>query len=402
MRCLILIAAFLVSSLTLNAQSFGELQREKFGKGLYKVHSGNHYGIFDNKDNVIVSVEYENILLQDGIAVLRKNNGCAYGSITEKGEVSFFKKAYRYHVSYPFYTEGYLPVKKNKESTREKWFFVDAKGERLNKNVDGMVLPLVFRSVMPFCDGYASVVNTKGEVLHIDSNGQSRFVIDDDVVFFRASVKDGEAVIVTRTGVKLYQEDKRTNKANVKRVISQSCFYKMSSIAGAEKILDFEDGMLYLDCFGRATKYVPRNGNPIVFGVEENKPLQKEIIHEPPTKTPTPVSFNIEEGLSLSLKHRVVSASSKGWAGVTILINNTSSLPTGLLTVKVISRGINPVESFINLLPEETQSIKISLPAKFTETQRNQEIVVEISEGSYVVEKKLNVVLKRYESTSIL
>ena len=80
---------------TLWAQNFGELQKEQFGKGLYKVQSGEHYGIFDSNDNVIVSVEYENILLSlDRIAVLRKSDGCVYGSVTETGEVSFYKKPY--------------------------------------------------------------------------------------------------------------------------------------------------------------------------------------------------------------------------------------------------------------------------------------------------------------------
>lgn len=403
MRCFGLIMTLLLCVSTLDAQNYGELKREEFGDGLYKVQSGNYYGVFDDKDNVIVSVEYENILLsQDGLAVLRKDNGCVYGSVSDKGIVSIFKKPYKYHTNYPFYAEGYLPVKNTKGSAKEKWFYVDDKGEQLKKNVGGFLFPLTFRSVMPFNEGYASVINTKGEILHIDKTGQERFVIDDEVVLFRASVNDGEAVIVTRTGVKLYQEDKTTNKANVKRVISPSYSYKVAQTDLVAKKLEFKDGTLYLDYLGRASKYVPKEGDPIVFGVQDIVIETKIEAKETLTKISQIPRFNIEDGLSVRLKQRVVSASSKGWAGVTILLDNKSQIHSGVLTVTVKSKGIAPKESLLEISPAETNSVKISLPAQFSETQRTQEIIVQISDGERIVEEKLSVVLKRYEATSIL
>ena len=401
MRYFSLIVMLLLFVCTLDAQNYGELKREEFGEGLYKVQSGDFYGIFDNKDNVIVSVEYENILLsQDGIAVLRKNNGCVYGSVTDKGVVSIFKKPDKYHTNYPFYAEGYLPVKNTKGSS--KWFYVDDKGVQLKKNVGGFLLPMTFRSVMPFNEGYASVINTKGEVLHIDETGQERFVIDDEVVLFRASVNDGEAIIVTRTGVKLYQEDKATNKANVKRVISPSCVYKVAQTDLVEKYLEFKDGTLYLDYLGRASKYVPKYGDPIVFGAQEKVVKKEETVLDTLTMVSEPLSFSIEEGLSISLKQKVVSASSKGWAGVTVLLRNKSQIHSGVLTVTVKSKGITPKESLIEISPSETKSVIISLPAQFSEAKRTQEITVEISGGGNVVKEKLSVELKRYDPTDIL
>ena len=255
---------------------------------------------------------------------------------------------------------------------------------------------------MPFNEGYASVINTKGEVLHIDETGQERFVIDDEVVLFRASVNDGEAILVTRTGVKLYQEDKATNKANVKRVISPSYSYKVAQTNLVEKYLEFKDGTLYLDYLGRAAKYVPKDGDPIVFGAQEKVVKKEETVLDTLTMVSEPLSFSIEEGLSVSLKQKVVSASSKGWAGVTVLLRNKSQIHSGVLTVTVKSKGITPKESLIEISPSETKSVKISLPAQFSEAQRTQEVTVEISGGGNVVEEKLSVVLKRYEATSIL
>lgn len=403
MRYFSLILTLLLFVCTLGAQNYGELKREEFGDGLYKVQSGDVYGIFDNNDKVIVSVEYENILLSiGGLAVLRKNNGFVYGSVTDKGVVSIFKKPYKYHINYPFYAEGYLPVRNTKESSKEKWFYVDDKGEQLKKNVGGFLLPMTFRSVMPFNDGYASVINARGEVLHIDETGQERFVIDDEVVLFRASVNDGEAIIVTTTGVKLYQEDKDTNKANVKRVISRYYSYEVTQTDLVERHLEFKDGTLYLDYLGRASKYVPKNGEPIVFGVQEKVVKEEVTVLDTLTMGSEPLSFSIVEGLSVSLKQKVVSASSNGWAGVTVLLRNKSQIHSGVLTVTMKSKGITPKESLIEISPSETKSVKISLPAQFSEAQKTQEVTVEISGGGNVVEEKLSVVLKRYEATSIL
>ena len=388
---------------TLWAQNFGELQKEQFGKGLYKVQSGEHYGIFDSNDNVIVSVEYENILLSlDRIAVLRKSDGCVYGSVTETGEVSFYKKPYKFHDHYLFYSEGYLPVKNVKGSSKEKWFYVDEKGEPLKKKVGGIDFTLTFKSVMPFNEGYASVITAKGDVLHMDKAGQERFIIDNEDVLFRSSVKDGEAVIVTQSGVKLYQEDKLSNKANLKMSISPSASYKVARTVLKEMTLEFRDGVLYLDYSGCPTKYVRKNGDPIVFGHQE-KVIKKETNLIDTLKiTPEPIHFDIKDELSVSLKHKVVSASSKGWAGITILMQNNSKLSTGNLTVKVKSEGLKPKESIISIPPTETQSVKVSLPAQFSEPQKNQTVIVEITDGKDVIEERFNVVLKRYEATSIL
>ena len=43
------------------AQGFGYEGKIYLGNGFYKVKSGNHYGIIDKNDNVIISVEYQDI-----------------------------------------------------------------------------------------------------------------------------------------------------------------------------------------------------------------------------------------------------------------------------------------------------------------------------------------------------
>lgn len=400
------ITSLLFCTIVLSGQNYGELQREYFGPGLYKVKSGDQYGIFDSKDNVVVSVEYENILLPpDGIAALRKKNGCVYGTITEKGTVSFFEKVYRYHTSYPFYSEGFLPVRNIKEKSKEKWFFVDSNGRQvLTKNVGGFIRPMSFSKVMPFNEGYASVVDKKGVPLHVDRTGQERFIVENERVLFRTSVKEGEVVIVTSTGVKLYQEDKSTYRAMVKRVISTSTIYKVVMNGPSETRLEFKDGTLYLDYLGVASKYVPKKGEPIVFGKVVVNKKSVSVNGNKSTKIidPRKPVFNLQEDISVSLKQKVVSASSKGWAGVTIFLKNNSQISSGFLSVTVKSAGIKPKNELVEIQPAETSGIKISLPAQFSESQKKQDIVVEISAGDTIVEKRLSVMLKRYEASSIL
>lgn len=402
MRYISVLFFLVIYSWILGGQNYGDLQKEEFGKDLYKVKSGNYYGIFDRNDNVIVSVEYENILLSsDGLAVLRKNNGCVYGSVNENGEVSLFEKVYKYHPNYPFYAEGHLPVKSVKDASKDKWFFVDQNGVQMKKNVSGFLLPLIFRSVMPFSEGYAAVINTKGEHLHIDKNGKARFVIEDEEVLFRTSVNNGESVIITSAGVKIYQEDKVSLKANVKRVLSPSCKYNVVNTNLVDSVLELEDGDLYLDYLGRASKYIPKRGDPIIWGAKEEVKVEEESQIAPLPIAPQPVVFDLKD-ISVGLKQTVVSASSKGWAGIIVQIKNNSQVSSGILTVIVSSPGIKPKESVLEIPSADTQSISVSLPAQFSDTQKNQEVIVEVSDGNHYIEEKLNVILKRYEASSIL
>lgn len=56
------------------SQGFGYSAKEEIGNGLIKVKSGDYYGIIDNNDNVIVSIEYQDILFKEGKALLTKDD----------------------------------------------------------------------------------------------------------------------------------------------------------------------------------------------------------------------------------------------------------------------------------------------------------------------------------------
>ena len=332
MKSLSFTSLMLLFSLSIVAQDYGSLTKEPFARGLYKVRSGEFYGIYDERDNVVVSVEYNDILFpKDSIALLRKSDGCVYGTITMSGEVSLFPKPFKFNPDYPFYSEGLLPVQSVKVFSEDKWFYIDSKGKTLDKVGKVLVMSQNYRRTMPFNEGYASVLNMRGESLHVDREGNKRFVIDDERVVFRATVSHGEVVIITENGIKLYQEDKNSGsyKAIVKRVISPSYNWK---VANGDKgtILQFVDGSLYLDYLGRAVEFVPIAGPVIRFIEQEETPEEPEEVQEKSesiTLTHIPQNdFSIEK-LSVSLRYTTVTANSKGYATVSVQITMLRLIP---------------------------------------------------------------------------
>lgn len=407
MKSLSFTSLMLLFSLSIVAQDYGSLTKEPFARGLYKVRSGEFYGIYDERDNVVVSVEYNDILFpKDSIALLRKSDGCVYGTITMSGEVSLFPKPFKFNPDYPFYSEGLLPVQSVKVFSEDKWFYIDSKGKTLDKVGKVLVMSQNYRRTMPFNEGYASVLNMRGESLHVDREGNKRFVIDDERVVFRATVSHGEVVIITENGIKLYQEDKNSGsyKAIVKRVISPSYNWK---VANGDKgtILQFVDGSLYLDYLGRAVEFVPIAGPVIRFIEQEETPEEPEEVQEKSesiTLTHIPQNdFSIEK-LSVSLRYTTVTANSKGYATVSVQITNNAEADSCPLTVRLSSDGITPNESNVKMAAGETKSFKLAVPAKFSDAQRTCVLSVTIEDGEHSTTKKFDVKLKRFDAGQIL
>ena len=246
----------------------------------------------------------------------------------------------------------------------------------------------------------------RGESLHVDREGNKRFVIDDERVVFRATVSHGEVVIITENGIKLYQEDKNSGsyKAIVKRVISPSYNWK---VANGDKgtILQFVDGSLYLDYLGRAVEFVPIAGPVIRFIEQEETPEEPEEVQEKSesiTLTHIPQNdFSIEK-LSVSLRYTTVTANSKGYATVSVQITNNAEADSCPLTVRLSSDGITPNESNVKMAAGETKSFKLAVPAKFSDAQRTCVLSVTIEDGEHSTTKKFDVKLKRFDAGQIL
>ena len=121
-RIFFLLLSTAISLSVTYAQGFGYDSKTDIGNGLYKVKSGDFYGVIDENDNVVVSIEYQDIVFKDGRALLTKDN-VLYGLIDSLGSVKNFSGIYKVHPKYKYVYEGYIPV-----SFVKNWMFPDKWG----------------------------------------------------------------------------------------------------------------------------------------------------------------------------------------------------------------------------------------------------------------------------------
>ena len=70
----------------LSAQSHAGVEKFPLKCGLMKIKNGDYYGIYDANDKVVVSVEYQDIVFVEGIAVLTLKHNV---SLTDLGKCGF-------------------------------------------------------------------------------------------------------------------------------------------------------------------------------------------------------------------------------------------------------------------------------------------------------------------------
>ena len=122
--CILLLSTIISLSVTY-AQGFGYDSKTDIGNGLYKVKSGDFYGVIDANDNVVVSIEYQDIVFKNGRALLTKDN-VLYGLIDSLGSVKNFSGTYKVHPKYKYVYEGYIPVSFVKNwMFSDKWGYID-------------------------------------------------------------------------------------------------------------------------------------------------------------------------------------------------------------------------------------------------------------------------------------
>lgn len=379
----------LASAVSLYAQ---ELSKTPVSKGVYKVKSGNFYGICDADDNIKVSVEYNDIIFVGDVAILTKDM-MVYGYVRKNGHAVYFDGEYGYNPKFPFYSEGYLPVRKVSRSSKEQWLYLDMNGKPIVLSGTRSI-PMIVEQASAFSEGYAVVQGKKGKLSHIDKYGNERFVLKDEKVFFRSAVRDGECVMITSSGVKVYQESP-SKEAVVKMILSLTCNGLRAQ--GWPQVLTFAEGSIYLDHLGRAEKFVSSEGNVTSLvkdkKVEPRKDTTK-VIKEPE-------KFKLES-LSISLSRLTATASVKGYASTTIYVDNGSDLSSEELTLTIKSAEMSTKQEIFKLSPGARQKTTIYIPAKFSEESRTQTVTVIVSDGKDELEKSFRMTLKRFQPESLL
>lgn len=371
-----------------NAQGFEYDSKTEIGNGLYKVKSGKHYGIIDKDDNVIVSIEYQDILFKNGKALLTKEN-VLYGIVDSLGTIKSFPPQYKVHPKYRYIYDGYIIVGDS------KWGFIteDAQPLRLkNSFISFFTLskksPSMFDDIAPFVEGRAAVYHKKSGWKHIDKNGFERYILGNqkDKAIFRSSVYNGECIIVTTDGIKQYQE-KNVSHAVVKRVLSSSATSPNFVKGTPFSKLIFKEGILTIDSLMRVTKF-ETGTDSIVFIEKPRKIVVKKV--ELPLG-----SLSLKEDLKVELIYKNLQANEQGKAYTEIKLVNTSNDKFDELSVSLECAGATR-EWNGSLSGNSEVRISFNVPARFSSTSIKRNILIDISFKDENLELEYPVTIKRY------
>ena len=397
-RLCVLLLATIISLSDTYAQGFGYDNKTDIGHGLYKVKSGDYYGVIDAKDNVVVSIEYQDIVFKDGRALLTKDN-VLYGLIDSLGRVKSFSGIYKVHPKYKFVYEGYIPVSFVKNwMFKDKWGYIDVyeKPLKLKQKIKGTQSagknsPTLFDDATPFVDGCAAVFLKKYGWKHIDINGLERYKFTDKKAkaLFRSSTYKGECIIVTNDGIKQYQESDNS-LAVVKRILSSSAtFVETAKDSTATKMI-YKEGVLTLDSLMRVSKY-EAGDDSIVFIEKPRKVIVKKVV--------VPVvpidTLSLKADLNVELVYKNLQANEKGRAYTEVKLVNTSNDKFEELSVTLECAGATR-EWNGSLGGNSEVRISFNIPARFSSSYIKRNIIIEINHKEDNIELEYPVTIKRY------
>ena len=389
-RLRLLFVLSLMSIITANAQGFGYDSRTSIGNDLYKVKSGQYYGIIDDKDNVVVSVEYQDILYRQGKALLTKDN-ILYGVVDSLGKVKSFEPKYKIHPHFRYIYDGFIIVGDS------KWGYLSEDGKPLffNTKSKGAFVFLkksfmVFDDAYPFVDGFATVFLKKTGWKHVDTTGNERFILSNKkaIADFRSSIYKEECIIATDEGIKQYQENEERH-AVVKRILSTSASGKRISLNNSSQKVYYNEGTLVLDSLMRVEKFETKTDS-IIF-IEKPKPVIVEI---PQLSIPED-TFSVKDNMRVNLKNRSIQANGKGKANTEVKISNKSSLKFENLTI-LLQCGTIPREWEGTLEGNSEIHLSLTIPATFSASQIKRNVIVHIYYKDEDIEYKLPLTIKRY------
>lgn len=385
--CILFLSTIISLSVTY-AQGFGYDSKTDIGNGLYKVKSGDFYGIIDANDNVVVSIEFQDILFKNGKALLTRND-ILYGVVDSLGRTTVLDTQYRIHPKYRYIYDGYIIV------GNTKWGFITENGEPLCVKSKlqwilslGGKFPTMFDEVAPFVDGYAAVYLKNSGWKHIDKNGVERYALENKkaIALFRSSVYKGECIIVTNEGIKQYQQNS-TSQAVVKRVLSSSAstpsFIQDSSVTK----LTYQEGILTLDSLMRVSKF-ETGTDSIVFIEKPREVVVKKV--ELPIDT-----FSLKEDLKVELVYKNLQANEQGKAYTEIKLVNTSNDKIEGLSVTLECAGATDKWDG-SLNGNSKVLIPFSIPARFSSPSIKRNILIRVSSKDDSNELEYPVTIKRY------
>ena len=386
------ILAILMPLSTIYAQGFGYDSKVDIGNGLYKVKNGEYYGIIDKNDNVVVSVEFQDILFRKGKALLTKDD-VLYGIVDSSGNVKHLEVQYKVHPKYRYIYDGYIIV------GDAKWGFITEDGNplRMKAKFNGLFsnkkAPTMFDDVVPFVGGFAAVYLNERGWIHIDKSGKERYVLGNKKMkaSFRSSVYKGECIIVTEEGIRQYQENDKS-QAVVRRIFSSTAtgsdFIEGASISR----LKYKEGALFFDSWLRVSKFVLGSGtDSIIFIIDTPR---KVVVKKKVVRVDT-VALTLKDDLKVELVRKHLRANQKGRAYAEVKLINTSNDTFEGLSVTLECVGLTRDWNG-SIEGNSVTKLSFNLPARFSSSSIVRKILVRIRYKNETIEHVCPVTIKRY------
>lgn len=397
-RSIILIVLLLCGVFSaIYSQGFDYEEKVKLSEGVYKVKSGDYYGVVDENGKVVVSIEYQDLLFREGKALLTKDNKL-YGIVDTLGKVVMVSGEYRVHPVYRYVYEGYIPVMCHITSrivlSENKWGYIDMYGQpfRIKEKIKDVKTaskngPSLFDAVGPVVNGCASVFLEKRGWKHIGVNGIERFMFTDPkkVVAFRSSIHNGECIMVTDDGIKTYQEG-ADGIAVVKQVLSPTAFF-LETAHYPERII-YREGTLTLDSLMRVVKY--DNGIDSILFIQQSprKVVVKKI-------TPVIEQPHFDESVSVGLSSATLQANDKGYAYMEMKIRNTTNSKFQNVIIVMQCGGVSK-EWKGDLDANSVVKLSLNIPARFSSAVIKRKASISLLYEEENVERDFSVTIKRY------
>lgn len=391
------------SFLSASAQSGKYDEKVNVGNGLYKVKTHDRWGIVDDNDKLMLSVEYNEPLFMNGKAVITIfGTRQLAGVIDSVGNFTQYPP-YFIDASYPFVCDDMLAVRKNASGN---WGFLNTKtGELLkveidrikNKNIKqlkklgitgyGTKGTFIFEFVAPFVEGIAAVYTPKTGWHHIDSAGQERFSSTAPALF-RSSLHNGECVIFGDKGIVVCKEtpDYRAGVINyLENDYELKLYHEKLSYPYA---IQTNNSRLTLNSKLQADKFENFSRGDSVILIERPKIV-------PPKIEVKKDSFNMARDIRVELSKNAVSASSKGTAPVTISITNTGEFESAPLEIVITIKGTKKEWQGI-IAAGETQEVTLHIPAKFSASSITRAVSWVLKDHNDELSGEETITIRRY------
>ena len=231
-KTLVCLIAFLCA-LMLHAQDTDWLVKPEFdtmeyyGPQMYKVKKSGKFGIVTADGRTLLEPKYDFISpFYEGRSVVADNEGGKLrvkGTLTTDGEVTLTDEPVYLCPKYPFYSEGFLPVK----NAQGLYSYLDEKGK--------VAFPFTSRESRPFCEGIASIgVNDDFRWLTVSGEILDMRLPNGGTPYISTSYHNGEAYVQDEDGEMFFLSNSGEARKIAERPIATDYLFRADTKSGKE------------------------------------------------------------------------------------------------------------------------------------------------------------------------